>query len=81
MTMITPTKHMKLETSVLRVSALIAKEISKRRVQNVETLRKKLLKKLGPDVDMTFLPALNFLFLLGKIKYYPKNDTLEFVDG
>ena len=79
--MITPKKHMNLDASVLRVAALIMKEVAKRRVLNVEKLRKRLSPRVGNDIDLVFLPALSFLYLMGKISYYPKNDTLEYVDG
>lgn len=79
--MITPKKHMNLDASVLRVAALIIKEVAKRRVLNVEKLRRRIAPRVGNDIDMVFLPALSFLYLMGKISYYPKNDTLEYIDG
>jgi hypothetical protein len=79
--MITPHKHMNLDCSVLRVSALMIREVAKRRTIDIESLRKRIVKKLGVDAELIFVPALNFLFLLDRIVYHPKNDTLEFKEG
>jgi hypothetical protein len=29
--------------------------------------------------DILFIPALDFLFIMGKIEYHPKNDSLEYI--
>ena len=79
--MITPQKHMNLDGSVLRVAALMVREIARRRSLEVEVLRKRIAKKTGSDTELVFLPALSFLFLLGKIEYHPKTDSLEYKVG
>lgn len=79
--MITPHKHMNLEGSVLRVSALMVREIARRRTLEVEVLRERIVKKIGSDTELVFLPALSFLFLLGKIEYHPKTDSLEYKEA
>lgn len=79
--MIKPHKHMNLDISVLRVSAFVIKKISKRGAYDMESLRRYLCNKFGQDAELVFLPVLNLLFLLGKIRYYPKNDTIEYIEG
>lgn len=76
--MLTPKKHMNLDSSLLRISALMLRELNKRGVIGFEQLRTVVTKRVGPDGDITFLPALDFLFLLGKVEYHVKNDTLEY---
>lgn len=79
--MITPQKHMNLDTSVIRVAALIIKQVAKRRSVELEVIKRQIIKRTGTDGELVLLPALNFLFLLDKIAYHPKNDTLEYKDG
>lgn len=78
--MITPQKHLNLDLSVLRVSALSLKELSKRGVIDFDTLRSRVCRKVGSDVDLVFVNALNLLFLLGKIEYHVKNDSIEYIE-
>ena len=79
--MITPKKHLHLDTSVIRISALLLRELRKRRAAEFETLRGRILKIVGPDGDFAFLPALSFLYLLGRIEYHAKNDSFEYLEG
>ena len=76
--MITPHKHMNLDGSVLRASSLMLREISRRRTLEIEVLRERMTKKLGSDCAPVFMPALSFLYLLGKIEYHAKTDSVEF---
>jgi hypothetical protein len=41
-------------------------------------MRTVVIRRVGPDGELSFLPALNFLFLVGKVEYHLQNDTLEF---
>jgi hypothetical protein len=36
-------------------------------------------KKIDILRDVLFLPALNFLYLMGLIEYHPKTDAVEYV--
>lgn len=76
--MLTPRKHLNLEVSVLRVSAILLREVKKRGVVELERMRSLVIKRVGSDGEFSFLPALSFLFLLGKIEYHIKNDTIEY---
>jgi hypothetical protein len=76
--MLTPRKSLNLETSVLRISALMLRELQKRGVIEFERLRALVVRRVGTDGELVFLSALNFLFLLGRVEYHLKNDTLEF---
>jgi hypothetical protein len=39
----------------------------------------KYVKKIVIGGDVLFLPALNFLYLMGLIDYRPKTDAVEYV--
>jgi len=49
-----------------------------RRLDDYDILRK-YAKKTVPGGDVLFLPALNFLYLMGLIDYRPKTDAVEYV--
>ncbi len=77
--MLTPRKHLDLDVSVLRISALLLRELQKRGVVEFEKLRAYIIRRAGSDAEVTFLPALSFLFLLGKVRYHGQNDTVEYL--
>ncbi|WP_368773294.1 ABC-three component system middle component 8 [Roseomonas sp. AR75] len=43
------------------------------------TLKQRVVRRIGMNGDIMFLPALSFLFLLGQVEYHAQNDTLEYV--
>jgi len=77
--MLTPEKHLNLEVSALRISAIMLREVRKKGVVELERLRSVVLKRVGPDGESAFLAALSFLYLLGRVEYHLKNDTLEYI--
>jgi hypothetical protein len=81
--MLTPHKHLKLNTSVLNLSALALVYLQRHRSVSYEQLYTTLEKRAGADADdvrVMFGPTLSFLFLMGKIQYHPKNDTFEYLE-
>ena len=77
--MLTAEKHLDLDTSLVRVAAVILKELKRKGAVAFETLRKLIIRRVGEDGELMFLPALRFLFLLGRVEYHPKNDAVELV--
>ncbi len=76
--MLRPTKHSHPDRTVINVSLLLLARLKMRRLDDYDTLRKYAKKSvLGGDV--LFLPALNFLYLMGLIDYRPKTDAVEYV--
>jgi hypothetical protein len=73
-----PTKHSHPDRTVLNAALLLLTHLRKRRLDDYDTLRK-YAKKAVTGGDVLFLPALNFLFLLGLIEYHPKTDAIEYV--
>lgn len=76
--MLRPTKHSHPDRTVINVSLLLLIRLRARRISDYDALRK-YIKKTVAGGDVLFLPALNFLFLMGLIEYLPKTDTIEYV--
>lgn len=79
--MLTPKKHLDLDSSVIRVAALILSELQRRSVVQLEKLRAYIIRRVGEDGEIAFLPSINFLYLVGKVAYHPQNDTIEFLSS
>ncbi|MBR9864644.1 MAG: hypothetical protein GYB24_14495 [Rhodobacteraceae bacterium] len=77
--MLTAEKHLDLDTSLVRVAAVILKELKRKGAVAFEALRKLITRRVGEDGELMFLPALRFLFLLGRVEYHTKNDVVELV--
>lgn len=78
--MITPTKYMDLDLSVVRVSSLIIKQFEKNQILGYSELFEYLVGKVGEDIKHVFVPALDFLYLLGRIEYHLQTDSIEFLE-
>jgi len=76
--MIRPNKHSHPDRTVINVSLLLLAHLKVRQLDDYGSLRK-YAKKIAVGDDVLFLPALNFLFLLGLINYLPKTDAVEYV--
>lgn len=76
--MLRPSKHSHPDRTVVNVALLVLARLRKRRLDGYSELRG-FVKKGVAGGDVLFLPALNFLFLLGLIEYRPKTDSVEYV--
>lgn len=77
--MLTPTKHMNLDLSVVGISSMLLKLLKKNRIMTFDEMLGYLSGRIGNDVKHVFVPALNFLYLLGMIEYHLSTDSIEFV--
>ena len=77
--MLRPTKHSHPDRTVINVSLLLLARLRTRRVDDYDALRK-FAKKSVIGGDVLFLPALNFLYLVGLIEYRPKTDAVEYME-
>ncbi len=77
--MLKPHKYLEFDSSVLYVSSLVLSILLKERLVEYDSLLKKVLNLSRKDISINFIPALNLLFLLGKISYLKKIDAIEFV--
>lgn len=76
--MLRPSKHSHPDRTVINVSLLLLRRLRTRRIDDYDVLRA-FAKKSVVGGDILFLPALNFLYLMGLIEYRPKIDALEYV--
>ena len=76
--MLRPTKHSHPDRTIVSVSVLLLARLKMRRLDSYDALRS-YAKKAVVGGDVLFLPALNFLYLLGLIDYRPKTDAVEYV--
>ena len=76
--MLRPTKHSHPDRTVINVSVLLLARLKTRRLEDYYGLRS-YAKRAVIGGDVLFLPALNFLFLMGLIDYRPKTDAVEYL--
>ena len=76
--MLRPTKHSHPDRTIINVALLLLTRLRARRIAEYDQLRQYAKGKVVGG-DVLFLPALNFLYLLGLIEYRPKNDAFEYV--
>jgi hypothetical protein len=76
--MLRPSKHSHPDRTVLNVVLLLLARLRVRRVDEYSSLRKHV-KESVVGGDALFLPALNFLYLVGLIEYRPKIDSIEYL--
>lgn len=76
--MLKPNKHSHPDKTVISLSLQLLLRIKSQRIEDYDALRL-FAKKKTDGGDFLFLPALNFLFLLGLVEYRPKNDSFEYV--
>lgn len=78
--MITATKHLDLDRSVLWVSAEALRKLRKRRIMTYDELVVFLRGRVGDDGDAVVGPAISFLFLVARLTYHPKTDSFEYLE-
>jgi len=79
-TLLKPDKFTDLNKSIVHTVAILINEFKKNKYEcNYNELYKTVEEHLGEDAFYLFLPSLNFLFLLGKLKYDIGSDMLEMI--
>lgn len=76
--MIRPEKHLDLNSCVVRAASILLSKLKNARVCTYSDLQASLAI-IGEDMDVTFVHAVNLLFLLGRIEYHPQTDSLEYI--
>lgn len=76
--MLRPTKHSHPDRTVINVSLRLLGRLKARRADDYGLLQK-FAKNSVVGGDVLFLPALNFLYLMGLIEYRSKTDAVEYV--
>ncbi len=75
--MLRPTKHSHPDRTIVSMALLLLLHLKERRAEDYEVLRQ-YAKKSVDGGDVLFVPALSFLFLMGRVDYRPKTDAIEF---
>ena len=70
-------KYLNLDVSVINVSALIIKKLKEDDFLQYEELLSFVVSVLGKNSKEVFIYAINFLFLVGKIQYFPDIDAFQ----
>ncbi len=76
--MLSLTKHAHPDKTLLSISLTLLSSIKRDRLVDYGKL-KAIAKKSVAGGEFLFLPALNFLFLLGLIEYRSKIDAVEYI--
>jgi hypothetical protein len=76
--MLRPTKHSHPDRTIINLSVVLLGRLKTRRLDDYYGLQK-YAKKTISGGDVLFLPALNFLYLMGLIDYRPKTDSVEYL--
>lgn len=78
--MIKPNKHTDIKLSVPYVSAVSLGEIQRNGIIRYDDLKNVLIQKIGTGVAENYQFALSFLYLMGKIEYIEKLDSIKMVE-
>lgn len=72
-----PTKHSHPDKTTLAVAMLLLKRLRKIRIEKYDNLLEFLNKK-NTEFKSLFMSAMNFLFIMGLIRYHKKTDSFEY---
>jgi Cys-tRNA synthase (O-phospho-L-seryl-tRNA:Cys-tRNA synthase) len=78
--MIKPDKHTNIKLSVPYLSAVSLGEIQRNGVIRYDDLKNVLIQKVGAGASENFQYALSFLYLMGKIEYVEKLDSIKTIE-
>lgn len=76
--MLKPTKHSHPDRTVIYVSLVMINRLKSTRVESYSELLQSIKNSVSGG-ELLFLPALNFLFLMGLIEYHKKTDSIEYI--
>ena len=76
--MIKPDRHTNIDLSVINISAYILKQLNAFYDISYDDLLLKVIDHIGEGAKVNYPYALNFLFLLGKIKYINETDSFKY---
>lgn len=77
--MIAPHKYLDLNLSLLNLGGLIINILREDGVIKYNELLNKIILNRGEDAKEVFVPALGFLYLMGKLEYRKDIDSIEYI--
>lgn len=76
--MLKPSKHAHPDQTVLNVALILLAKLRNERVSSYAELVSVSKTKVSGG-DVLFMPAVNFLFVLGLVEYRSKTDSFEYI--
>ncbi|WP_166263178.1 ABC-three component system middle component 8 [Marinobacter caseinilyticus] len=77
--MLRPTKFSNPDSTVISASLLILKILKNERIVDYSELLKRTKKQITGGENL-YIPALSFLFIIGRVIYHQKTDSFEYVE-
>jgi hypothetical protein len=77
--MISPHKYLDLNLSLLNMGGVILTIIKENGVIKYDELLDKVILARGDNAAGVFIPALGFLYIMGKIDYNKDMDVIEYI--
>ncbi len=77
--MIRPTKHNHPDKTLIYASFLMLAKLRSKRIVRYNDLFSYIKEEITSG-EFLFLPALDFLYLLGLVEYRPKTDSIEYIE-
>ena len=77
--MIRPSKHNHPDKTLIYASYLMLDKLSSQRIMKYDDLLAYIKSKITSG-EFLFLPALDFLYLLGLVEYRAKIDSIEYTE-
>lgn len=79
--MLRPDKHTDIKYSIVFLSAVMMKEILDSGIIKYDDLKNNLVDKIGKGITENYEYTLSYLFMLGKIEYVDKLDSIKAIQG
>lgn len=79
--MLKPDKHTDIKYSIVFLSAVMMKEILDSGIIKYDDLKSSLVDKIGKGITENYEYTLSYLFMLGKIEYVDKLDSIKAIQG
>lgn len=77
--MLAPDKYTDFKVNIINIASSILSILIQNKACTYNEVLTTIKHKHGENSKYEFQNALNFLYLLGKIEYFPKTDALELI--
>ncbi|PPK53552.1 ABC-three component system middle component 8 [Marinobacter persicus] len=77
--MLRPTKYSHPDSTVISVSLLLLRALKDSRIIEYPELLKLTKSRISGGENL-YIPALSFLFIMGKVRYHKNTDSFEYID-
>lgn len=77
--MLRPTKYSHPDSTVISVSLLLLRALKESRIIEYSELLKMTKSHISGGENL-YIPALSFLFIMGKVRYHQNTDSFEYID-